>query len=57
MSRVTPGLLVELPAPLDADVLGHGDLHVVDVLAVPERLEELLAKRKTSRFCTVSLPR
>ena len=33
-------LLVELAAPLDADVLGDGDLHVVDVLAAPERLEE-----------------
>ena len=34
------GLLEELAAPLDADLLGDGDLHVVDVLAVPERLEE-----------------
>ena len=34
------GLLVELAAALDADLLGDGDLHVVDVLAVPERLED-----------------
>ena len=57
MSRVTPVCLVELPAPLDADVLGDGDLHVVHVLPVPERLEEALANRNTSRFWTVSLPR
>ena len=40
MSRVMPGLLVELAAPLDADLLGDRDLHVVDVLATPERLED-----------------
>ncbi len=34
------GLLVELAAPLDADVLGDRDLHVVDVLAPPHGLEE-----------------
>ena len=34
------GLLVELAAPLDADRLGHGDLHVVDAVAIPDRLEQ-----------------
>ena len=57
MSRDRPGLFVELAAPLDADVLGHGDLHVVDVLAVPERLEDGVAEADARRFCTVSLPR
>ena len=38
------GLLVELAAPLDADLLGDGDLHVVDVLAVPERLEDAVGE-------------
>ena len=28
--------------PADADVLGHGDLHVVDVVGVPHRLEHLV---------------
>ena len=37
-------LLVEVAAPLDADLLGHGDLHVVDVLARPERLEDGVAE-------------
>ncbi len=32
--------LVEAGAPLDAHRLGHGDLHVVDELAVPDRLED-----------------
>ena len=34
------GLLVERAAVLDAHRLGHGDLDVVHVAAVPERLEE-----------------
>ena len=31
-------------APADADVLGHRDLHVVDVVGVPHRLEELVGE-------------
>ncbi len=31
-------------AAADADVLGHGDLHVVHVLGVPQRLEELVGE-------------
>ena len=38
------GLLVELAAALDAEVLGHGDLDVVDVAPVPERLEDAVAE-------------
>ena len=34
------GLLVVRRAPLDPDRLGDGDLHVVDELAVPDRLED-----------------
>jgi hypothetical protein len=33
-------LLVERPAVLDAEVLRHGDLHMVDVPAIPNRLED-----------------
>ena len=33
-------LLVEAAAALDAERLGHGDLHVVDEVAVPDRLED-----------------
>ena len=38
------GLLVERAAALDAEVLGHGDLHVVDVAPVPDRLEDAVAE-------------
>ena len=38
------GLLVVRAATLDADVLGDGDLHVVDVLPVPQRLEDAVGK-------------
>src|SRR5262245_23922136 len=34
------GLLVEAAAALYAEVLRHRDLHALDVLAVPERLEQ-----------------
>ena len=34
------GLLVERAARLDPDRLGHGDLDMVDVAPVPERLED-----------------
>ena len=36
---------VEVAGPAaDADVLGHGDLHVVDVVVVPHRLEQLIGE-------------
>ena len=40
MSRSAPALLVVAGAALDADRLGDGDLDVVDVVAVPDRLEQ-----------------
>ena len=40
MSRIAPGRLVEAGAALDPHRLGHGDLDVVDELAVPDRLED-----------------
>jgi hypothetical protein len=39
-----PGLLVVAAALLDADRLGHGDLHVVDVAPVPDRLEDAVGE-------------
>ncbi len=38
------GTFVIRAAPLDADLLGHGDLHVVDVLPVPQRFEDAVRK-------------
>ena len=40
MSAVGAGRLVERGAVLEAQRLGHVDLHVVDVVAVPDRLEQ-----------------
>jgi hypothetical protein len=37
-------LVVIGPAPADADLLGHGDLHVIHVLRVPERFEQDVAE-------------
>ena len=38
------GLLVEGAPTFDAEVLGDGDLHVVDVAPVPDRLEDAVAE-------------
>ena len=40
MSRSAPALVVVAGPALDADRLGRGDLHVVDVVPVPDRLEQ-----------------
>ena len=37
-------LVVEAPPPLDRQRLGHIDLHVADVLAVPQRLEQAIGE-------------
>ena len=44
MSRIAPVCFVERGAVLDPDRLGDGDLHVVDVVAVPQRLEDAVGK-------------
>ena len=38
------GLLVKVTAALDAEVLGHRDLHTFDVAAVPDRFEKRVLK-------------
>ena len=38
------GRLIELAAPLDADRLRRGDLDMVDVLAIPQRLEQAVGE-------------
>ena len=38
------GLVVELRAPLDAELLGDRDLHVLDAAAAPQRLEQRVAE-------------
>ena len=44
-----PHFLVERAPPLDAEVLGHRDLHVVDVLVVPDRIEEAVGEAKVQK--------
>jgi hypothetical protein len=41
---VGAGVVVEIRAPLDREGLGHVDLHVGDVLAVPHRLEQAVGE-------------
>ena len=57
MSRSAPVGFVEAAATLDAERFRGGDLHVVDVVAIPERLENAVAEAQDQKFCTVSLPR
>src|SRR5262249_43993289 len=37
-------LVVERAATLDTEVLSHGDLHALNVIAVPERLKEIVCE-------------
>jgi hypothetical protein len=37
--QISPNGIVETAPPLDAEVLGHGDLHGLDPVAIPQRLE------------------
>jgi len=37
-------LLVEAAAAFDAEMLGHGDLHVLDVLTIPDRFQKRVAE-------------
>jgi hypothetical protein len=41
---VGPGVLVEAGATVQGQRLGHVDLHVVDVVAVPDRLEQAVGE-------------
>ncbi|OPZ56714.1 MAG: hypothetical protein BWY91_00131 [bacterium ADurb.BinA028] len=46
LDHVTSGAdpVVVAATPTEADVLGHGDLHVVDVVRVPDRVEQLVGE-------------
>ena len=44
MSRIAPACVVVAGAALQPQALGHRDLHVVDVLAVPDRLEDAVGE-------------
>src|SRR6202043_1860738 len=40
------GRVIELAAPLDIEGLGNGDLNVVDVISIPQRLEYAVRESK-----------
>jgi len=44
MSRKGPGCVVETATVTHAELLGHRNLHVVDVIAVPDRLEQAVGE-------------
>ena len=46
MSRSAPAVIVIAAAQLDAEFLGHRDLHMIDVAAIPHRLENSVRKAK-----------
>ena len=51
------GRFIERRAAFDAQSFGGGDLDVIDVIAIPQRLENSVAEAEGQQFCTVSLPR
>ena len=54
---VRAGRLVEADAAVEAERLGHVDLHVVDVSRFQIGSNRPLANRKARMFCAASLPR
>ncbi len=50
------GLVVERPSALHAEVLGHRDLHALDVVAVPDRLQERVGEAEEEHVVHLLLP-
>src|SRR5271170_8010859 len=50
------GLIVEAAAALDAEIFRHGDLHALDVVAVPERLHEGVGEAEDDHVVYRPLP-
>ena len=55
-SRMIAGLFVKLAAPFHAEALGHRDLHVLDVVTVPDRLEERVRESEVEDVLNRFLP-
>jgi len=49
-SRIAPHLFIEPPAALHTKVLRHGDLHAVDVVAIPNRFEERIGEAEVKEI-------
>src|SRR5213078_4016197 len=44
-----PGFVVELAASRDAEVFGHRDLHAIDVISVPDRLDNRVVETEVDQ--------
>src|SRR5678815_5461050 len=45
-----PSIVVELPPALDPELLCHCDLHTLDVIPVPDRLQETVREAKEQKI-------
>ena len=43
-------LIIEGPPPLNAEVLGHRDLHASNMLVIPDRFEETIAESEVGQI-------
>ena len=50
------GLLGEATTALDAEALGHRDLHALDIVSVPERFEESVREAEDQKVLDRLLP-
>ena len=50
-------LLVEFAASLDAEMFGHRDLHVFNVIVIPTRLHDRIGKPKIDEVLNGLLPK
>src|ERR1700685_2837409 len=45
-----PGIIVELPTPFNPELLRHCDLHTLDVIPVPDRLQKAISEAKEQKI-------
>src|ERR1700686_2027603 len=45
-----PGVVVELPPPLDPELFCHCNLHTLDVIPVPDRLQKAVGEAKEQKI-------
>jgi predicted dinucleotide-utilizing enzyme len=50
------GRIVEEAAALDAEILRHGDLHALDMVAIPERLQKRIREAEVQHVMHRPLP-
>jgi hypothetical protein len=59
LEDVTDGadLLIEAATPADPEILSHRDLHVVDVVSVPEGLQERIGEPEVQQILDGLFPK